>query len=213
MTVFDVVLVTGANGGLGTHFVEQALERGARIVYATARTPREWDDSRIVPLTLDVTDPASVAAAAASAADVTLVVNNAGSSNGATVLNDNRCPARPVRREPLRAARRRGSFRSRSRRQRRRGTAQRAVRTVVDRHRRRLQRHQGRALVSHQHPTPRPRRPRHPRDIPPPRLHRHAHDGRPGRPQERSGRHRSKGLRRNCCWCFRGTRRRSCRCR
>ena len=89
MTVFDVVLVTGANGGLGTHFVEQALERGARTVYATARTPREWDDPRIVPLTLDVTDPASVAAAAAAAADVTLVVNNAGSSNGATVLNDN----------------------------------------------------------------------------------------------------------------------------
>lgn len=89
MTVFDVVLVTGANGGLGTHFVEQALERGARTVYATARTPREWDDPRIVPLTLDVTDPASVAAAAGAAADVTLVVNNAGSSNGATVLNDN----------------------------------------------------------------------------------------------------------------------------
>jgi NAD(P)-dependent dehydrogenase (short-subunit alcohol dehydrogenase family) len=85
MTAFDVVLVTGANGGLGTHFVEQALERGARTVYATARTPREWNDPRIVPLALDVTDPASVAAAA----DVTLVVNNAGGSNGATVLTDN----------------------------------------------------------------------------------------------------------------------------
>jgi NAD(P)-dependent dehydrogenase (short-subunit alcohol dehydrogenase family) len=89
MTAFDVVLVTGANGGLGAHFVEQALERGARTVYATARTPREWNDPRIVPLALDVTDPASVAAAAAAAADVTLVVNNAGGSNGATVLSDN----------------------------------------------------------------------------------------------------------------------------
>ncbi|WP_182379381.1 SDR family oxidoreductase [Nocardioides sp. WS12] len=89
MAVFDVVLVTGANGGLGTHFVEQALERGARTVYATARTPREWNDPRVVTLALDVTDPASVAAAAAAATDVTLVVNNAGSSNGSTVLNDN----------------------------------------------------------------------------------------------------------------------------
>ena len=51
-----VVLVTGANGGLGTHFVSQALERGAAKVYAAARKPREWNDPRIVPLKLDVTD-------------------------------------------------------------------------------------------------------------------------------------------------------------
>lgn len=89
MTIFDVVLVTGANGGLGTHFVEQALERGATKVYATARTPRAWADPRVVPLELDVTDAATVAAAAAAAADVTLVVNNAGGANGATVLSDN----------------------------------------------------------------------------------------------------------------------------
>lgn len=83
-----VVLVTGANGGLGSHFVDQALERGAAKVYATARTPREWDDPRVVPLALDVTDPASVAAAAEAAPDVTLVINNAGSSNGASVVGD-----------------------------------------------------------------------------------------------------------------------------
>ncbi|BAS11228.1 hypothetical protein AHiyo4_46500 [Arthrobacter sp. Hiyo4] len=34
-----VVLVTGANGGIGTHFVNDALARGASKVYATARTP------------------------------------------------------------------------------------------------------------------------------------------------------------------------------
>ena len=80
MTTLDdsVVLVTGANGGLGIEFVRQALARGARRVYATARTPRDWDDARIVPLALDVTDAASIAAAAAAAADTTVVVNNAG---------------------------------------------------------------------------------------------------------------------------------------
>ncbi len=83
-----VVLVTGANGGLGQHFVHQAIERGAAKVYAAARTPREWDDARIVPLQLDVTDPASVAAAAALAADVTVVINNAGAANGSSVLGD-----------------------------------------------------------------------------------------------------------------------------
>jgi NAD(P)-dependent dehydrogenase (short-subunit alcohol dehydrogenase family) len=73
-----VVLVTGANGGLGTHFVHDALARGAAKVYATARSPRTWDDGRIVPLTLDVTDPASIDAAVAAAPDVTMLINNAG---------------------------------------------------------------------------------------------------------------------------------------
>lgn len=71
------VLITGANGGLGGEFVRQALERGARRVYATARTPRTWNDERVVPLPLDLTDAASVARAAAIATDVDLVVNNA----------------------------------------------------------------------------------------------------------------------------------------
>jgi NAD(P)-dependent dehydrogenase (short-subunit alcohol dehydrogenase family) len=75
-----VVLVTGANGGIGTHFVQQALARGAAKVYATARSPRAWDDERIVPLTLDVTDAASIAAAVEAAPDVTVLINNAGVS-------------------------------------------------------------------------------------------------------------------------------------
>jgi NAD(P)-dependent dehydrogenase (short-subunit alcohol dehydrogenase family) len=84
LTTFDsaVVLVTGANGGLGTEFVRQALDAGAAKVYATARTTREWDDERVVPLRLDVTDPASIEAAAAAAGDVTVVVNNAGIGAG-----------------------------------------------------------------------------------------------------------------------------------
>lgn len=83
-----VVLVTGANGGLGAHFVRQALERGAARVYAAARSPRGWDDDRVVPLTLDVTSPESIAAATEVASDVTLVINNAGAANGASVLGD-----------------------------------------------------------------------------------------------------------------------------
>jgi NAD(P)-dependent dehydrogenase (short-subunit alcohol dehydrogenase family) len=76
----STVLVTGANGGLGTQFVQQALDLGARKVYATARRPRDWDDPRIVALSLDVTDETTVAAAAAAAADTTIVINNAGIS-------------------------------------------------------------------------------------------------------------------------------------
>lgn len=69
-----VVLVTGANGGLGTHFVHDALAQGLRH----RPLPRAWDDECIVPLTLDVTDPASIDAAVAAAPDVTVLVNNAG---------------------------------------------------------------------------------------------------------------------------------------
>jgi len=75
-----IVLVTGANGGIGTHFVREALARGAAKVYATARSPREWDDERIVPLALDVTDAESIRAAVEAAPDVTVLVNNAGAS-------------------------------------------------------------------------------------------------------------------------------------
>jgi len=77
----SVVLVTGSNGGLGQHFVEQALRRGASRVYAAARSPRESLDSRVVPLALDVTNPVSIAHAAAIATGTSVVVNNAGVSS------------------------------------------------------------------------------------------------------------------------------------
>ena len=73
-----VVLVTGANGGIGTHFVHEALARGASKVYATARNPRTWDDERIVPITLDITNSASIQEVVEAAEDVTVLINNAG---------------------------------------------------------------------------------------------------------------------------------------
>lgn len=73
-----VVLVTGGQRGLGKAFVAKLLERGAAKVYATARTPREETDPRIVPLPLDVTDPESVRALAERTGDATIVINNAG---------------------------------------------------------------------------------------------------------------------------------------
>ena len=81
-----VVLVTGANGGIGTHFVHEALARGAAKVYATARRPQEWDDERIVPLALDVTDADSIKDIVAAAPDVTVLINNAGASASDTEI-------------------------------------------------------------------------------------------------------------------------------
>lgn len=73
-----VVLVTGANRGLGLAFAREALARGAAKVYAAARDPASITLPGVVPLTLDVTDPEQVAAAARQCADVTVLVNNAG---------------------------------------------------------------------------------------------------------------------------------------
>jgi NAD(P)-dependent dehydrogenase (short-subunit alcohol dehydrogenase family) len=82
----QVALVTGANRGIGRTFVEELLARGARKVYATARRPEAIDIPGVEVLRLDLTDPASVTAAAEAAQDVTLVVNNAGISTGAGLL-------------------------------------------------------------------------------------------------------------------------------
>jgi NAD(P)-dependent dehydrogenase (short-subunit alcohol dehydrogenase family) len=73
-----VALVTGGNRGFGHAMVQELLDRGAAKVYATSRSPHTPQDMRIVPLVLDVTDDDSVAAAARAAADVSIVVNNAG---------------------------------------------------------------------------------------------------------------------------------------
>lgn len=80
------MLVTGANRGLGRQFILSLLDRGAGKVYATARRPELIDVPGVVPLRLDITDPASVAAAAAAAPDVKIVINNAGISTGANLV-------------------------------------------------------------------------------------------------------------------------------
>jgi NAD(P)-dependent dehydrogenase (short-subunit alcohol dehydrogenase family) len=78
-------LVTGANRGLGRHLAQELLNRGA-TVYAAARNPASVDLPGVTPIALDVTDPASVADAAAQTGDVAILINNAGSSTKASLL-------------------------------------------------------------------------------------------------------------------------------
>ncbi len=80
-----VALVTGANRGLGRHFAEQLLARGAKV-YATARNPERISIPDVQMLQLDLTDPASVAAAASLASDVNLLINNAGVASGQNLV-------------------------------------------------------------------------------------------------------------------------------
>ena len=81
----STAFVTGANRGLGRHFAEQLLARGA-TVYGGARNPDLIDLPGVIPVALDVTDPESVAAAARVASGVSLLINNAGSFTGASLL-------------------------------------------------------------------------------------------------------------------------------
>ena len=84
----STVLVTGANRGLGRALAAELLSRGA-TVYAAARNPGQVDLPGAKPIPLDITDPASVAAAAQATGDVTVLINNAGSSTGTDLLTGN----------------------------------------------------------------------------------------------------------------------------
>ncbi|MFD5568523.1 SDR family oxidoreductase [Streptomyces cadmiisoli] len=92
----SVALVTGGSRGIGKALVAALYERGATKVYATARDPRTVTHPDAVPLALEVSDPSSVAAAAAQAQDVTILINNAGASVSANFLDS---PVEDVRRE------------------------------------------------------------------------------------------------------------------
>jgi NAD(P)-dependent dehydrogenase (short-subunit alcohol dehydrogenase family) len=78
----SVAIVSGGNRGIGRSFVEELLAGGAKKVYCGSRNradvPAELVDAGAVAIQLDITDAASVAAAAAACPDVTVVVNNAG---------------------------------------------------------------------------------------------------------------------------------------
>src|SRR5689334_4186431 len=88
----SVALVTGANRGLGLALTEALLSRGARRVYAAARSLSSLEgivtagQGKVIPLELDVTSADSAARAAERAPDVELVINNAGLLAGYGIL-------------------------------------------------------------------------------------------------------------------------------
>ncbi|MFI6253488.1 SDR family oxidoreductase [Streptomyces sp. NPDC051016] len=82
----SVALVTGANRGIGLAFCRALLVRGAAKVYAGVRRPEDFAEPGLEPLRLDVTDHDQVAAAARTASDANVVINNAGIQAGPGLL-------------------------------------------------------------------------------------------------------------------------------
>ena len=90
----QVFFLTGSSRGLGREIAEAVLAAGHQLV-ATARQPASLADlaerygDRILPVALDVTDPAAaeaaVAAGVAAFGRIDVVVNNAGYANLAAI--------------------------------------------------------------------------------------------------------------------------------
>ncbi len=92
MNVKDkVILVTGANRGIGKGYVEEFLKAGAKKIYLGVRNPEAAkavaakDIQKLHILKLDITNPGDIHAAARIAKDVNIIVSNAGVLEGGSL--------------------------------------------------------------------------------------------------------------------------------
>lgn len=76
-----VVFVTGANRGIGRAIVETLLKYDVKKIYAASRKVSDlpnFEDPRVVPIQLDITDATQIQQAVIQAKDTQVLINNAG---------------------------------------------------------------------------------------------------------------------------------------
>ena len=85
-----VVLITGANGGLGQAFVNYCLEQNVKKIYCCARDIKKLNiiDKRIEPLTLDITSSFDINNLVNSIDYIDILINNAGVNNEKRIFED-----------------------------------------------------------------------------------------------------------------------------
>jgi len=84
-----VILITGANRGIGKSLVKASLEKGASKIYATSRDLSKmpnFGDNRVIPLALDITNSSQISKVAEITKDTQILINNAGVLSAGTIL-------------------------------------------------------------------------------------------------------------------------------
>jgi hypothetical protein len=83
----SVVLITGAAGAIAQALIAELKARGASKIYAATRdAPDLAASGGVVPVKMDVASDEEVAKVAASAGDVTLLINNAGINHNTSFM-------------------------------------------------------------------------------------------------------------------------------
>lgn len=88
-----IVLITGANGGLGTVFVKKILELNPSKIYCTARDSKSLEtlkamSSLIEVIEMDITSKDSINAAVAQIEKLDVLINNAGVNSNSKLFDD-----------------------------------------------------------------------------------------------------------------------------
>jgi len=90
----SILLITGANRGIGKSLVLQSLEKGANKIYATARNIDSLNEivainpQKIIPIELDITDRQQVSDVANKTNDINILINNAGILAVGSIIDD-----------------------------------------------------------------------------------------------------------------------------
>ena len=90
----SVILITGADGGIGQALVKQCLLLGAKKIYATGLdlevlTKLFGTTNSVIPIQLDVTNLQTITKCAEQCTDTNLLINNAGVEYKIPFLADN----------------------------------------------------------------------------------------------------------------------------
>lgn len=84
-----VILITGANRGIGRSLVKALLENDVKKIYATSRDLDQmptFNDKRVVSMPLDITNSSDITRITTDTLDTEILINNAGVLSPGTIL-------------------------------------------------------------------------------------------------------------------------------